>query len=129
MLSHGLHEYRGQDPEHFRLVLEGCGYHVYTLASTIRDKTSFVDAVRAVLPLDPPVVTGNWDALEDSLWEGLYELPAPKIAIIWPGSAHMGAEAPKEYQIAKGVFSQVAESLWDPKQTVGKVKEVVVLLV
>lgn len=38
----------------------------------IKSKDDFFEAVRAVLPLDPPLVLNKvWDALSDSIWEGL----------------------------------------------------------
>lgn len=130
MLTQGVHEYLGQDPKPFRKELEGCGYKVYTLASTIRDGHDFFDAVRAVLPLDPPVKQDiYWDALFDSLWEGLYQLSATKLAIIWPESGKMNVGEPEEFHVAKGYLSALVRSLADPKSTVGKVKEMVVVLV
>jgi hypothetical protein len=54
-------------------------------ATTLWPAGRFFEAMKALLPLDPPLV-GNrsWDALSDSLWSGLDQLAADNIAIVWP---------------------------------------------
>jgi hypothetical protein len=62
-----------------------CGAAVFDLA-TARGSTrqAFFDAVRAALPLDPPLVRSqSWDALSDSVWGGLDSLDTRTIVITW----------------------------------------------
>lgn len=60
----------------------------YTLQATpgmaITTKERFFEAVNASLPLDPPHVSHDWDALDDSLFGGLLGLNNPAVDIIWP---------------------------------------------
>ena len=105
--------------------LRARGFLVFSLPSGIVDKSSFFDAIRSCLPLDPPVVSNrSWDALSDSLWEGLSELAENRIAIVWPTEEVAAAE---DMKIAMGVLDQVARLLADPVATVGKPKELVVV--
>jgi|SRR5687768_4262538 len=92
------------------------------------DRDSFFDAVRATLPLFPPVFSrDNWDALSDSIWNGLNELNTTRVLIIWSDSHHM-KESPEDFEMALNVLEDVIEGLASPQATVGKPKEVTVLL-
>ena len=63
------------------------GNRVFLLPRGIKHKRTFFEGIRKSLPLDPPVVGDHsWDALSDSLWNGLDGVDANAIAIIWPGS-------------------------------------------
>jgi RNAse (barnase) inhibitor barstar len=106
------------------------GYVSYVLAgSSIRDRTSFFDEVRATLPLEPPLLRSQgWDALSDSLWEGLFEHTSKKILIVWPGASNMRNSAPSEFELAIGVLADVAKAISDPRFTCGQPKEVSVLV-
>src|ERR1700722_16146664 len=72
------------------------GIRAYVLPGTgVVGRASFFDAVRATLPLDPPLLgTRSWDALSDSLWEGLRTLDTDRVLIIWPNSTTMARAAP-----------------------------------
>lgn len=95
----------------------------------IVDRSSFFDAVRKTLPLDPPLVgSGSWDALSDSLWEGLFQHLSGRIAIIWPGAGEMAAQAPTDFEIALSVLSDVADLLADQRATAGVTKEVSIVV-
>lgn len=95
----------------------------------IVDRPSFFDAIRSTLPLDPPLVgSRSWDALSDSLWEGLYSLQYSKIVIIWPGAGQMSIRAAADFEIALNVLAEVASLLGDRRATLGATKEVVVLV-
>jgi hypothetical protein len=66
-------------------LLRSSGWRVYVLPADIDARDSFFDAIRAQFPLDPPLTTNrSWDALSDSLFEGLSQLADNRIAIIWP---------------------------------------------
>ena len=95
----------------------------------IVDRSSFFSAVKSTLPLDPPVMGNHvWDALSDSLWQGLYELPQRRIAIVWPGAQAMGDGAPADFEIALSVLTDVTAGLADTRATLGRTKEVAVFV-
>jgi barstar (barnase inhibitor) len=90
-------------------------------------RADFFDAVRASLPLNPPVVGSEvWDALSDSLWEGIYEVDAPTVLITWTGAADLQRASPEGYAIAMEVFRDLVSTLGNEKYTVGKPKQVCV---
>ena len=105
------------------------GWQVFRLPKEIKNKQEFIQAVRAVLPLEPALVgDDNWDAFSDSLWGGLGNLSMKKIAIIWPRSLRFATTEPEQFDIAKGILSDLIESLADIEATVGNVKEVLIIL-
>jgi hypothetical protein len=72
-----------------------------------------------------PALTGcSWDALSDSLWEGLYSLEAKQIVIVWPDSSVMSKAVPSDFETALSVLADVAESLSNPDFTNGNPKNV-----
>jgi hypothetical protein len=102
---------------------------VYHLdGSTISDCDSFFASIRASLPLDPPVLTCNWNALSDSLWEGLYSPNDSKIVIFWRDAETMKTAAPLDYETATCVLGDVAATLNDSAATVGHPKTLTVVL-
>lgn len=50
----------------------------------INTKERFFEAANASLPLDPPNVLHDWDALQDSLFGGLLRSGARFVDIVWP---------------------------------------------
>lgn len=92
------------------------------------DHTSFFDAVRATLPLDPLVGSRSWDALSDSLWEGLYLHAGLRCAILWPGADTLAARSVGTFETALAVLADVAKLLADPVATCDHPKEVVILV-
>lgn len=92
------------------------------------DRTSFLRAVSSSLPLDPPLVLHrSWDAMKDSLWEGLLESEAKKIAIVWERSDVLQRRSPRDFEIAVALLTRVAKSLSDETVTGGSTKRVTVL--
>jgi hypothetical protein len=129
-MTPGLHEVSQSDASALIAVLRRDSYGVFEMSSTIHGRLGFFAAVREVLPLDPPVTSDdNWDALSDSLWEGLSMEPLGKIAIVWPEPSLMQQMSPADFAIACDVLRDVAELLGDEDATVGAPKAVVVLLV
>lgn len=105
------------------------GNRVFLMPCGIKDERAFFEGIRKSLPLDPPVVGDHsWNALSDSLWNGLDGIDACGIAIIWPGSAEMARAQPEDFEVAKSILSDLTESLADAEATVGNVKQVVVIL-
>jgi len=103
---------------------------VYMLPRTgIVDRASFFDALRATLPLDPPIQSArSWDALSDSLWGGLDALDADHVLIVWPNAAAMIPASRMEYDQALTVLADVATMLADPKVMKGKPKQVSIIV-
>jgi hypothetical protein len=95
---------------------------VYVISTGKRiGREAFFDAVRTALPMDPPLVSSrSWDALSDSLWEGIRSLGATHVAVLWPDAGFFSEEAPREFEIATSVLADVARSLADPEATRGK---------
>lgn len=89
------------------------------------DRESFFHAVRETLPLDPPLVSSrSWDALSDSLWEGLRGVNSARIVIVWPDVTMPDFGVEGDFRLALSVLQDVAESLTDPGATSGRPKEV-----
>jgi Barstar (barnase inhibitor) len=127
----GIHELPNEDPQALAERLRREGWHVYVLSPDARDKASFFAAVINTLPLDPPWEEGNyhvWDALSDSLNEGLYESDHDRIAILWPESRRMAETAPDDFENARGVLAHVANGLSKPEATLGRPKTLMVAL-
>jgi Barstar (barnase inhibitor) len=124
-----MHDVPGQDPDVLAEQLRAQGWGVYVLPASMTDGEEFIVAAKAMLPLDPPLMSNdNWNALSDSLWEGLYESGHDRIAIVWPGSGAMAVGDRDSFENARAVLSLVAETLSDPKATVGHPKTLTVLL-
>lgn len=128
-IKSGLHRIGALDVEVIRRQAEHAGYTTFVLPESIVDRASFFDAVRATFPLDPPLIGSDvWDALSDSLWEGLYTHPSPCIAILWPGAGAMASSASADFEIALDVLADISNSLADRRLTCGNTKEVAALV-
>jgi Barstar (barnase inhibitor) len=90
---------------------------------------AFFSAVRAVLPLDPPLKSSrSWDALADSLWEGIRLLDSETAVIVWPDSWQFKNANPRDYDVAIAILDDVSRSLRNPVVTGGRPKAVSILL-
>ncbi|WP_327191389.1 barstar family protein [Streptomyces xinghaiensis] len=79
---------------------------------------AFFDAARRTLPLDPPLAgSRSWDALADSLWEGIHALERDRVVLLWPDAASFAEASPEEFRTAVNVLTDVAELLSDDKAT------------
>jgi Barstar (barnase inhibitor) len=101
---------------------------VFVLPDGITDHESFLRAATALLPFDPPWYGRSWDAFDDSLWEGLYELPERLIAILWPDATTLAGSDPKTYEMVLDCLEDVSEGLADAKATVGNPKDLAVVV-
>ena len=101
----------------------------FHLASTIHDKQSFSDAIRSVVPLNPPIPNGpaNWDALADSLFDGMLSVRGPVI-LRWPNHELMAASAPNDYAVAIEIFQVLIRELASETTTVGRPTKLFVVL-
>ena len=106
------------------------GWTVFELPGTeISDHSSFFDAVRRSLPLSPPLLgDASWDALSDSIWGGLDELEADRIAIVWRETRQLMEGDRSAYEVAVEVLQGISDTIADPEFTAGEPKQVVVVL-
>ena len=111
-----------------RAGLEAARYRVLMLPANIVDKASFFAAARTTLPLVPTLAEDKWDLLDDSLFEGLLELPEDRVAILWSGAKEMRAREPDAFSAAIQVLENVARSLLDGAYTLGPPKSVLVVV-
>ena len=119
----------GADAERLRRELESEGWLVFVLPEAMTDGWEFIRGAKGTLPLEPPLLSDdNWNALGDSLWEGLYESGNDRIAIVWPESQVLAQGDRESFENAHAVFSLVAETLSDPKATIGQPKTLTVVL-
>jgi hypothetical protein len=122
----GLIRATGVDPEQVAKQLRGEGWVVFVLPSDISDKAALFEAMRTILPMDPPLVgSRSWDALSDSLWGGIDQLGEERVAIIWPKAQ---LKPVSDLDTALAVLEGVALSLSDPKATDENPKEVSVVV-
>ena len=93
------------------------------------DRAAFFDAVRNTFPLDPPLIgSRSWDALSDSLWEGLRTLDATQVVIVWRDAEIMSKTHPSDYQIAVAVLEDITATLADTNATAGSTTIVTVYI-
>ncbi len=123
----GLHDMTHAEPDVLAAELREAGWKVFVLPRGISDRESFFRGVREVAPLDPPVLGDRkWDALSDSLWNGLDSLDEGRIAIIWPESTTLARVAPDDFIVAQDILAKIAVSLGSVTATVNEPKEVFV---
>lgn len=107
------------------------GWRVFDLPFGISSKLEFFDAVRVRLPLDPPLYpdSENWDALNDSLWGGLYSLRSPGSIIVWRKFDLLKSNFNSEFEVILGIFSSIANMISNPKYGDGVSSHLIVFLV
>ena len=131
-MKRGLNYQPGADVEGLRRELEKERWLVFELPEGITDKRAFFQAVKDTLPLNPPLDSDHrWDALSDSLWEGLGESDHDRIAIIWPGSTTMAKGRwwwPGPREIARELLAAVADDLAGLEADVDEPKTLMVVL-
>lgn len=67
-----------------------------------------------------PRGVASWDALADSLWEGLHQARARRVWIVWPGADAMARAARDDFALAVRVMASVIELLADASATNGR---------
>ncbi len=122
--SQRIHRLAGADD--FTAIADAAGSKVVIELSTAggSGRKAFFDAVRSAVPLDPPVITErSWDALEDSLWEGLFQLPEDRIVIAWLDASGYEVSFPEDHEVAMSVLASVVDLLADEHATSGHPKD------
>lgn len=99
-----------------RASLGGVAATVFELDTGGRvDREAFFAGVRRSLPLDPPLTSSrSWDALSDSLWEGLSLVDDSRIVIVWDTSVPVDDHASADFTLALSVLTDVVEMLVSP---------------
>ena len=128
MLKYGLHTLSISDTEREVKNASLHGSKIIRLPNNISDKASFVDGLKGSAPLDPPVTTPNWDALEDSLWEGLHSVTEESVVIVWPNADLMKATSPADFAIAIEIFESLTRTLNSDAITLNAPKRLCVFL-
>ncbi|MGW2564374.1 barstar family protein [Streptomyces sp. NPDC001514] len=127
-LEPGLTFIRAQDADEVvrAAASENCPLYEFSTEGLWGTK-AFFDAVRSTLPLDPPIVgSRSWDALSDSLWEGIHAKNCGRVAVLWRDATAFSENSPDDFRIAVDVLAEVAETLSDEALTVGRPTEVCV---
>ncbi|WP_394840770.1 barstar family protein [Pendulispora brunnea] len=104
------------------------GAAVYELPGIgITDYVAFFDWIRAHVPLNPPIRrAGSWDALKDSLWQGLFDQKESLIVFIWPNADAMLPADDRE--TALFILGDVASNLANAAYTQGHPKVFTILV-
>lgn len=104
--------------------LRNDGYQCFVIdGSQIQSGESFFRAVRATLPLDPPVMRDDhWDALADSLFGGLVLLEEVRVAIMWTHADVMRISAAMQFKEALMMLSDIKKQLASATTTAGHPK-------
>jgi len=119
------------DVESLRAVLQQRNYRCYEVnGSRMSGAASLYRELVAVLPQDPPLSgRRNWDAFEDSVWEGLESAPEEKFAILWHDSHLMLGALLPEFLRAVVVIDGLTASLATTKHGASRPKEVLLFLI
>jgi hypothetical protein len=110
-------------------VLARDGWHRVDLPAEISSRADFFQGVGQSVPLDPPLGPVEvWDALSDSLFEGLLRLEDRQIVILWPDAARLRERDPEAMEVALDVLGQVVKQLASSRVTVGRPKKVLAIV-
>lgn len=116
-----------QEVEH---TLQAHGFRIFKLdgARTVSAESFFL-AVKESLPLSPDLSGRvNWDALVDSLFEGLSEQQEQKFSIVWSDVDAMLSRNVSDFFWAVHSLYQVALDLNSPRSGLKKTVELTVVL-
>ncbi|WP_369383129.1 hypothetical protein [Streptomyces sp. cg36] len=122
VISPGVYEVSGADIAEILDEAARQGVPVFILSTAGRTgREAFFSAVRAALPLDPPLqaVRLVWEALADSLRGGLDALNTPRVVILWP-DARPVAGAEGDFVIALDILRETVATLADAQYTNGR---------
>jgi hypothetical protein len=93
------------------------------------DRNAFFKAVRSTFPLNPPVPSArSWEALSDSLWEGLSNTRGDDIVIIWTDAERFRQAAPDDFSVALDIFKDLTVGLGDRTMTLDHPKNLSVFV-
>ena len=125
----GCHDVSDAEAKKIALEYERANWRVFRLPRFMSSVSDFFKGVRLVLPLDPPLQSsGNWNALADSLWEGIANLDSDKILIVWPDANLIETSRPDANEIIMELFTDLCDTLATSEYT-DSPKKVLVLRV
>ncbi|GJM24301.1 MAG: hypothetical protein DHS20C16_07160 [Phycisphaerae bacterium] len=129
-MNRGLHNVSPAEAECILLRLLGENCTQFTIDGLrATDKRSFIESVKSVIPMDPPLAGNNhWDAFSDSLFGGVSELATKQVVIVWRNSNTMAQQSSEDYAIALECLDQLCNDVGDPKISCEPAKDVFVLL-
>ncbi len=109
--------------------LKSEGYHVFEIAGQATNIASVFQQMRIILPLDPPISGAvNLDALADSLWEGLDQLAAEKVAILLHNAEVLANNDLENLLLLVGTLQSVATMCNDRSTGIKKMVTLIVVL-
>ncbi|WP_344908061.1 barstar family protein [Actinomadura meridiana] len=116
------------DAEEVAQVANQAGCVLYQISMAGRSgRESFFAAIKDALPLDPPISGArSWEALADSLWEGIHQKNHRCAVILWSDATTMAEESPRDFAAAVDVLTDVARLLGDPDAAAGRPTDVCV---
>lgn len=93
--------------------LKDAGFCVLRMTQLVPDTGGFFDSIIASLPLSPPLLSGteNWDGLIDSLWGGLLDTDAQKIAVEWEGAEAFALASFENFDNAASTLATIAQGI------------------
>ncbi len=105
---------------------EGLPLYVVTTSTSVRRGTTFIEAARDAIPLDPQLEgdPNHWDAFADSLSGGLLGADGDLQIVVWMGADKYRKADPDGYRLAVGVMEQVSEEAGESRYTGGNPKAI-----
>lgn len=124
----GIHQARAAEVEPLLRVWAGSGVRVFEVdTGDAVEQAAVILSLARVLPMEPSACGQSWDAFEDSLWEGIFQLKEPRVAIALHGK-HWTNQPYGAVQTVLDSLQHVVEVLGDEKATVGRPTKLCVLL-
>ncbi|MFE1558135.1 hypothetical protein ACFW6V_24570 [Streptomyces sp. NPDC058734] len=124
----GIHQARASEVEPLLSAWAGSGVRVFDVdTGDVVEQTAIILSLARVLPMEPPTCGQSWEAFGDSLWEGIFQLEEPRVAIVLRGE-HWTNQPYGAVQDVLDVLQHVVEVLGDEKATVGRPTKLRVLL-
>lgn len=103
-------------------------YKVYDINASC--KHTIFENIKSKLPLDPPLVSNHvWDALLDSLFEGLSLEKSDEFLLICHETHEYKINHPSDYVIFLDVLKSVSDGLFDSENTAGNPKNLYIIMV
>jgi Barstar (barnase inhibitor) len=88
------------------------GYVAIVLdGSNITDKASLLAQADIDLPRPDDLHPHNWDALADTLWNGLVDAAADQLAIVWTGAHHLARSDLQDFLTAVDILARTARDV------------------
>ncbi|KPI31938.1 hypothetical protein OV450_7013 [Actinobacteria bacterium OV450] len=127
-LEAGIHQARAAEVEPLLSAWAGSGVRVFEVdTGDAVEQAEIILSLARVLPTEPLACGQSWDAFEDSLWEGIFQLKEPRVAIALRGK-HWTNQPHGAVQIMLDILQYVVEALGDEKATAGRPTKLCVLL-